>query len=275
MVDADRRGGAAGVLLVRSLLSGDQEITWTDSGTPDVVRIWRMFGGDLDHARTCDWMLVLRPRRWARRIAGDGARRLAGIAASPGGWAGRDVAPIRAFPFPARRQLAEGGAADDKIESAQVSIADLASELGDMAREIRVLVDHDEPYLSYLFSYLEDTLSLQNEIVRNSVRRNGRVIGWYAYLVRPAVSRVIHIGASAREAEHVTAALLEDARSRGTEVLSGRLEPHLDAPLRNRGALLALSQQPLVHSNNADLRAAWGSSASLITEIDLIDSEWW
>ena len=276
VVATDRRAGAAGALLVRELLSGDQDLTWTDSGTDGVVRIWRMLGGDLDHTRTCDWMIVLRPGRWLRGLSGGAVRRAFGRATSTGGWAGPHLAPVRGIPVPSRkggrdeRDSASGGEAIAE----EVSVAELAEALPELDKEIRLRVDYDADYLEYVFSYLE-MLGLKDEIVRKLVRRNGRAIGWYAYLARPVASRVIHVGASAREVEQVTSTLIEDARRRGIEVLSGRLEPHLDAAVRGRAALLSLNQQPLVHSRDPEILAAVSSSSSLLTEMDLIDSEWW
>lgn len=252
-------------MLVRELLSGDQDLTWSDSGTPEVVRIWRVLGGDIDHTRTCDWMLVLRPGRWLRALSAATVSRRR--------WLGPDVVPVRGLPLPARsRDAAEPPTGE--LASEEVAIADLAAELPGMSRKVRLRVDHDETSLEYLFSYLA-SLGLGDEIVRRLVRRGGRAIGWFAYLARPTVARVIHLGAGANEAEAVTSALVEHARGRGVAALSGRLEPHLDEPMRRRGALLALCGQPLVHSRDPALLAAVCSSASLLTEIDLIDSEWW
>ena len=79
-VSSDPKAGPAGALLLRRLLSGDQDLTWTDSPTEGVVRMWRAFGGHLDQPRSWDWMLVLRPFRWARGVltARDAPRRGAG-----------------------------------------------------------------------------------------------------------------------------------------------------------------------------------------------------
>jgi hypothetical protein len=266
-VAAERRAGAAGVLLVRGLLAGDQDITWTDSGTPGVVRIWRMLGGDIDHARTCDWMLVIRPGRWLRRVAT--------AVASPRAWLGPATAPVRGVPLPSRSPADDGEQRrNGEIRSEDASAAEVAAELPSITRRIRLRVDHDESYLEYIGSYLEQ-LGLGDVLVRRLVRRGGAAIGWYAYLARPGSGRVIHVGAAAAEADAVVSALLEDARGRDIAVISGRLEPHLDEPIRRRDALLALRQQPLIHSRNPELVAAAGSSASLLTELDLIDSEWW
>ena len=83
------------------------------------------------------------------------------------------------------------------------------------------------------------------------------------------------IAAEARNADAVVGELVADARRRGTAVISGRLEPHLDDAIRRRPAALSLAQQPIVHARDPKVLAALGPSASLLTEFDLVDCEWW
>ena len=75
VVAPDRRGGAVGALLLGRVLKGPQDVTWADSATDTVARVYGIFGGDVDHVRSCDWMLVLRPVRWARGIVAGSVRR--------------------------------------------------------------------------------------------------------------------------------------------------------------------------------------------------------
>src|ERR1700752_1632617 len=90
-VAADRGAGHAGALLLRRLLSGTQDLTWTDSPTDAGVRMWHAFGGHLDHPRACDWMLVLRPLRWTGEVVAAVARRSAV----------REAMPVAALPVQA------------------------------------------------------------------------------------------------------------------------------------------------------------------------------
>jgi hypothetical protein len=267
VVAPQRRGGAAGALLVRELLSGEQDVTWTDSGTADVVRIWRTFGGHLDHARSCNWMLVLRPARWLARIASLRARSDAGL---------RHSVPVTALPLQAAgrrllpRAFSPPSAADVVGEDA--SPPEITELLPTLTKSYRLRVDYDAGYLSWLFQHLG---SLGAPVVHRLVRRAGTPIGWYAYIRQPGVSRVIHLSARARDVEAVFDDLHRYSRAQGAALLAGRLEPHLEGPLRRRFAAVGLSQRPLAHARDPELRATLASSSSLITEMDLIDSEWW
>lgn len=263
VVASDRRAGAAGVMLIRELLGGGQDLTWTDSGTPAVLRIWRALGGHLDHARTSDWMLVLRPGRWLRTLGSTKLSRRRTF--------DHRAVPVGALPLASLRR-ADAAKPSGDVGGEDVSRETLADHLAEVTARIELLVAHDAAYLEAQFAYLD---SLGERVVCRLVRRSGRPIGWYAYLLRPTSSRVLCIAAEARNADAVVGELVADARRRGTAVISGRLEPHLDDAIRRRPAVLSLAQQPIVHARDPKVLAALGSSASLLTEFDLVDCEWW
>lgn len=268
VVAHDHRGGASGALLVRELLAGDQELTFTDSGTPEVVRIWRAFGAHLDHSRACDWMIVLRPGRWLRAISSAGFSRQRSV--------GRRSAPVGALPFHVARRQASRPASQpsSEITAEDASPTELAETIQAICRAFRLHVDYEPVYLEYLFSYLA-YLKADGNLVCRVVRRRGTPVGWYAYFARDVTSRVLHIGASVREAEAVVDEMVNDARRRGTAALSGRLEPHLDEAVRRQGAVLGFAERPLVHAREPDVIATVQGSSALLTELDLIDTVWW
>src|SRR5918996_4396104 len=98
-VDRASRNTAVGAFLLKRMMSGQQLLTWSDSSTDAVVRIWDAFGGHSDAARACDWMLVLRPVRWVGGALGALARRrpvrrtLVPVAGLPFQAAGRRIIP--------------------------------------------------------------------------------------------------------------------------------------------------------------------------------------
>jgi hypothetical protein len=266
VVASESRGGAAGAMLVRRLLQGDQDLTWTDSGTADVVRIWRTFGGHVDHTRTADWMYVLRPAQWLRNVvSGAVSRRQRGrhllpVGSVPVHTLGRRLLP-GAFPEHPQGLTAEEARPEAVIDA-----------LPRLTWGVRLRVDWDAAYLEHTYRLIE---SLTGPIVRHLVLSRGEPIGWYVYAPRPGMSRVLHLVGDRRRISDVFAHLVYDARERGCSMLSGRLEPHLDQPLRRRLAGVALTGLPLVHARNPAVLAALASDESLISELDLVDSEWW
>jgi hypothetical protein len=259
VVDPEHRGGAAGALLLGRLLSGPQAITWSDSANQTVARMWRTFGGQLDHARACDWMLVLRPLGWIGSWLDSAAHRRR---------IDREVIPVGAFPFHtvARRdaQALEPGVTGEDVGSDQI-----LEHLPALVSRTRLRVDYDEAHLEHLFALIR---SRAGELVCRLVRRADRPIGWYAYLPRRSTaSRVLHVCAPERQIDAVLGELVDHARNRDSRVLAGRLEPHLDGALRRRLAAVGLAREPVLHAKDPELRAVLSTGSALLTQLD---SEW-
>jgi hypothetical protein len=264
VVVPDRRAGAAGALLLRRLLNAGQELTWSDSAGDIVMRMWRTFGGHLDQARACDWMLVLRPARWLGGALSAALRREK---------AGRNLAPVAAVPFQAAgRRLARRAfpSPSPDVSGEDANAEEIVDALPALIREPRLKVDHDPASLRHIFALVQANLG---PLACRLVRRAGRPIGWYAYLPRPGgVSRVLHLDALQAEADAVVGELIESAQGQRSAVLAGRMEPALEAPLHRRFAVLGFARRPVIHTRDLEVKAALATDASLLTQLD---SEWW
>jgi hypothetical protein len=259
-VDPDHRGSAAGALLVGRLLAGPQDLTWSDSSTDVLARIWRLYGGQLDHARANDWMFVLRPGRWLGNLLRAQAQRRT---------IRRDLAPVGALPFHAvgprvaRRafpELAEG------VTGEHATTEVIVDHLSLIMAGFQVWVDHDGGYLQHIF---EKTAAAKQTIVRRLVRQQGQPIGWYAYAPRPGgIHRVLHIAAPEPKVGAVFGELIAHSRSSGAAVVAGRAEPHLMPTLRRRLAILGPARTPILHTKDPELAATLATSASLLTRLD-------
>ena len=269
VVVRDSRAGLAGTLLLRQVLSGPQDLTWTDTATDTVMHLWQSFGGDMDYSRCYDWMLVLKPLRWLGAIARAGARpqergrfqavadRLAPVGALPVQAAGPRLVR-RAFPAPV-----------PWVDSEAASPASIVAQPLTVAKDARLRVDHDEAYLDHLFKLLD---SSAGPLVSRIVRRRGEPVGWYVYLRRPdGVSRVLHVSAIAAETEAVVGELLAHAQTDGTAMLSGRAEPQLYEALRRRLAVLGCGGRTLTHTRDPEIRSLLVTKSLLLTHLD---GEW-
>ncbi len=262
IVDPEHRAGAGapGAQLLSRLLEGPQDVTWSDSTSDAVARAWRALGGHVDHARATDFMLVLHPGRWLSNILTTRAR---------GRHVGRRLAPVGSFPgqalggwFTGRR--VEGAAADVTGEVADVGA--IIEALPAIMRRIRVCVAWDEAALGHFLALLQ---RVDGNVRCRLVRRRQRPIGWYAYIARRGgASRLLHLAAADNAVDAVVADLVADARSTGGAVLSGRAEPHLERPLRNRLAALGFAWQPVLRARDPELAATLATSSSLLTRLD-------
>lgn len=264
-VSPGSRRGAAGALLLRRLLTMGQDITFSDTANADVARMWHTFGGHVDHARSCDWMVVLRPLHWARLLATDAILRRD---------LGRGQVPVGALPFQALRQHGGRWAFPEPqadVTGEDVDTAIIVDRLGELTRGRKLWVDYDKGFLDHLFGLAGSRFG---EVTLRLVRRGDRALGWYAYVSnRSGVSRILHllVGDREEDAEAVLADLVAHCREQGTAVLAGRHEPHLTQVLQPRFPVLGFSQRPVVHSHDAELLAILGTSSSVLTRLD---GEW-
>lgn len=256
-VTTGHRTEAVGVLLLRRVLSGPQEITWSDSSTDVVARLWQAFGGHTDHARAADFMLVLRPLRW---VGGVLRTRISGREV------GRRWLPVRAFPIGSRFSQAPEEKQAPDVDGRETTAAEVAVHIGDISRHLTTHVDWDEAELDHM---LRQVGAVDRGLSCRMVRRSGREIGWYAYIRRPGgVSRLLHLAAAKKAADDVLGELIADATSSGSAVLAGRAEPHLEWSLRRRRAALGFVRQPIIRASDPKLAASLGTGASLLTRLD-------
>jgi len=256
-----QRHVATGALLFSRVLKGPQDVTWSDSSTDNVARVYGMFGGGVDHARACDWMLVLRPVRWARGIVAGSIRRepisrrtFVPVGAVPAHAVGRRLLP-RAFPQ-----------ADAGLVGEDATAETIAGHLPAINARLGVWVDYDADQLSLLFRLVE---TFRGPLVHRLVRRGERPVGWYAYLLRSGgASRVLSLAAPEREVDGVLAELLEHARAQGSAVVTGRAEPHLGRALARRFAVLGYARQPVLRAKDPGVAAALATSSALLTRLD-------
>jgi hypothetical protein len=264
---ATEDAGPAGALLIRRVLSGPQELSWSDGATDGVVRIWRAFGGSQDYVRLCDFLFVLRPGRWIRGT----------LAAALQRSLSREDLPVLGFPFQAAgdritQRIAgrQTGRAfpelDPEVSSADADTAMVIEHLPEMAGGLRLRVNHDQAYLDHTIALVE---RFTEPMVRRLVRRGDQPIGWYAYQRgRRQVSHVMHLLAAEGEAGAVLGELLAHAKANGSAVVAGRAEPHLVEHLSRRYPILGLARQPVIHATDRELAQVMTTDASLLTRLD-------
>jgi hypothetical protein len=265
VVDEGARSRAVGPQLLGRYMGGPQDLTFTDTATEVVARMWRSFGGRSDGQRSTGWMLVLRPGPWALAV---GRARVRGRRA-PG------LATVPALPFHIGGTRLTGHReheAGPPVETEPLSPALLLEHMGAILKGVRVHLDYDEAYLTWLMRRL-DALYATSVVVRRLVRRGGRPVGWFVFIHDPGgPGRVLQIAARERDTDAVVEALVGDARERGVTVLTGRLEANLVEPLRRRWAVLGFDARALVHAQDLKVLNALASGPSLLTRLD---GEWW
>lgn len=270
VVNGAHRGSPLGLRLLRQFLAQPQELTFSDTATETVSRIWRLSGGFDDGYRSLEWMQIFRPVAWLSRLI---------RSQLPGGAPAGRVAPVGGLPFHVvgRRQQASGGIGPDgdragaPSATAPLTTSLLLQHLDALTTHWPLRLDYDAAFLDWVFPALERRSGA--EVVRRMVFRGGRPLGWFAYVLRPGhCSRVVQLVAAERDAGTVVGELLRDARERGSAAIAGRTERAFDDALRAHRTVLGYADRFVWHTNDPEVAAAIPSRRSLLSRLD---GEWW
>lgn len=255
------RNRGVGALLMRRYMKGPQDLTITDGATDEVREMWQRLGGRARHLASNSWTRVLAPGAYAGRLAARRLRRKGGLSGSLLAELDRLVVGRLTAPPAVETTTVEIGALELVEAGAQV------------ARSFKLRPDYDEAFLSWLLAELEGTVERGRLLSRSVLDPTGRSLGYYLAFHQPdGVVQVLQIAAAPARSGAVLDRLLADAVERRAIAVEGRLEPHLYAAVRERGALLRRSEWALAHSSRPDLLDALEREDTLLTRLE---GEWW
>jgi hypothetical protein len=170
VVDPAARHLGVGAVLLRRVLKGPQDATFTDNGSDVVRQMWGGLGGQALDLKGIHWVRVFRPWQVAAHTAAPRARP-------------RLRAPLRRLSGPldnasvavAGRFLAPAATCD---AAAALTPQTLLEALPTVARRMRLYPDYDEPFLDWLFEELTRVES-RGRLVAHLVRDpSGPTAGW-------------------------------------------------------------------------------------------------
>jgi hypothetical protein len=271
IADPSVRHKAVGARLLRTYLDAPQELTITDGANEVVRRMWEKLGGRTVHLGCLSFVRILRPLSLATH------RALSPRAAA----AERAVAPVmRAADAAAGRLFHRPSGFGDDAEKLTTQL--LLDHLPDVADGLRLVPRYDLEYLNWLYGELArvgDEQVFANRVARGplvaeTVRAEGRIVGWYvSHLRRGGLCRVVQLAAAPSSTGVVLDRLADRAHALGASGIYGRLEPHLVAPLSERRNVLRFSEgRLLVHSRDEELVDVILRGDAFLTRMD---GEWW
>jgi hypothetical protein len=267
---------AVGARLMKTLLSGPQELTITDGATNEVRLMWERLGGTTIHVSCLSFVELFRPWQLARDTAlADGGRRRVGQFVFPLTWA------LDKATGPFLSTKVSPGAAEPEVKTLTPEL--MLEHLPTVTQSLRLVPDYDNVYLDWLFHELAsvtDRGSLWAHGIRRGplwaelVTSGGEARGWYVCHLRSGgLCRVLQFATRTGEGEFVYDALASRAREEGAAALFGRAEPSvMEAIASHRTFLRSHTGRLLVHSRNDEVVRTIQSGDALLTRMD---GEWW
>jgi hypothetical protein len=132
---------------------------------------------------------------------------------------------------------------------------------------------YDIATLAWLLERLGDRRESER-LITAQVTKEGVVIGWFIYLVRPdGEAQVVQLAALRSMEVRVFDHLLYHATVHGAAVLRGRMDRRFASAISERGLPLTLGQPwTVVRSRRPDLMAQFLSGTAFLSRLE---SEWW
>jgi hypothetical protein len=262
------RNHGVGARLLRSFVTGPQDITITDGASDEIRQIFELVGGQMMHPSSMVWARVFRPLSYVgNRVLHANVH----VRHRVKPWARR---LLPALDVPARRASDYFTApaptdSSDELLTPKLLLANLPL----VTHSLRLAPDYDEPMLEWLFAELHHNRTWgtpHRRLVRN---RAGRVLGWYVYYTLPGEGcQVIQLAADERQEGAVLDNLFAHAVAHGGAAVQGRVEGRTVAELARRGALFRFSPRSLILCRDTDLLGAVTSGHALLTRME---GEWW
>jgi hypothetical protein len=268
VTEPEARKGAVGAFLMRAYQAGPQDLTFTDTASDYVRKVWESLGGEKSQLACVGWARLLRP--WHASADFVGRRRELGRARRA------------AEPLLAALDSASVGVARRRFEppepegsSEELTAEAVAEHIGALARAFPVRPAYDEDgFLAWLLDEAA-AVKTRGELVKRLVRgADGRVRGWFIYYVRPgAIAQVLTVAGAEKDIDVVLDHLLRDAWERGAAAIQGRTEGHLFRAVSERKGFLHTSGYlALIHGRSPEVLHAVQSGRALLTRLE---GEWW
>lgn len=255
MVEAHEQDPFAGARLLRDVLSGPQDLTFSETSNDVSTALWRQARAHVFPAYSLEWIRVLRPASFAAELA---AGRFAAL---------RLLKPL-ARPFDA---LARRGATGwiaytptagraDSATDADASEDEVASLFPELLEQFSLRPVWSAEQLRLMLTHARRKAIHGGRVQRVVRTKAGKPLGLFLYYGDPGrIGRVVQILARPGHEGTVIDRMLRHADSRALAAIRGRTQPALlDAMLGRRFGFLHAAST-VVHSRHAEVIDAFAT----------------
>ncbi len=257
MVDAPKEHPTAGARLLRTFLSGPQDLSFSETANDISQRMWIKSGGERLPATSLDWVRVLRPAGFALWLATRSlpmASWLRPVAAGTD----RLLDSCGKNPFRAGEERAS-------FTDAEVSNEELSTLIPKLSASYALHPAWESNRLQVLLSHAEHKERYGTLFRRVVYDRKGRPGGCYLYYGRPgAMAWALQVLAQPECVGDTLDSLIRHAAELGCVGVRGRVQPQLLDGLIARRCVLFHVSATMVHARNKDLLAEIRPSSSLL-----------
>lgn len=260
MVDAHGDDPFAGARLLRDVLSGPQDLSFTETSNDLSTALWQTVGGNILPAYSLEWLRVLRPASFVSELAGEQLPMA------------RLVSPLmRPFDALARRGRANWAgyvplaSRADTFSDADANEEEAAELIPGFLRQFALRPNWNAERLRYMLAQARNKAIHGERVLRVVRARTGAPVGLFLYYGdRGRIGRVVQIMSLPGREAIVIDRMLRHADSRNMAALRGRAQPALLAAMMGRKIAFVHAASTIVHSRHPELVDAFTGGRAFV-----------
>jgi hypothetical protein len=244
----------AGARLLRDVLSGQQDLSFTETSNDVSTDMWRTMRATVLGPYSLEWLRVLKPAAFllaaaARRVPP--ARLLTPVAKAA------DSILCRRGDKPAWSHYAQLAGKADALVATPADNSEFAALCAELATRFPLHPAWRRTTLETMLGHAE-CKRVYGERVQHIVRtRGGKPIGLYLYYGDPGgIGRTVQIMAEPGQESVVIDCLIRNAHERGLVAIRGRTQPQLLQAMIGKKCAFLHTSSTIVHSRDPDLLTA-------------------
>jgi hypothetical protein len=258
MVDNPQQDPLAGARLLRSVLTGPQDLSLGETTNPLAQRMWQHLGGTAVPTYSMDWARILRPAQFG----------VAMLKAPP--WMADLLRPVGSAvdallgTAKSRRFRLEPN--DAPITQTDLDANELVALIQRFAERYELRPAWDDSSLRWFLAHAARKGAFGDLIGRVVYGKNSTPLGCYLYYGRPGgMAIALQIFSEREHADTVVNGLLTDVNRRGCAAVRGRSQPDLLDALLQNNCIFGHTASLTMHSRNPELLAAIRAGGALVT----------
>ncbi len=267
MIDPEHPNPLAGVKILKKLMSGTQDITYSDTATATARKIWEGLSSESIQLYSMQWLKILRPAQFAVSMA---TRKtllslLATLVKPFSFVTDKSLTAIPNSPFHLKKS---------NLYSEELSINQLLGAIHRVSSRSALKPQYTQQSLAWLITKAEEKKEY-GPLRKIALFSSQNIMqGWYLYYPNSNnLGHVLQIGAEKQTINAVLSHLFNDAQRQGSLALAGRIEPRFIQEFSSHHCIFTHRNSSLVvHSKNNDIVNALYRGDTFFTRLE---GEWW
>ncbi len=247
----------AGARLLRDVLSGPQDLSFTETSNDVSTDMWRSMRATVLAPYSLEWLRILRPAAFALEAA---AGRLSALKLLGPVARGVDAMLFRRGEKQAWSHYIPLASKADALVDTPVTDEEFSSLCQELVRQYALHPVWDRQVMETMLGHAARK-ALHGERIQHVVKtRSGKAMGLYLYYGNAGgIGRTVQVLAEPGQESIVIDCLMRNAHARGLSAIRGRTQPALLQAMMGKKCAFLHTSSTIVHSRHPDLLAAMTS----------------